>query len=82
MLTRFMADIGTLLLGRDRPEIARARYRAIHNGQAIIGFAAGCAVGAAREARFGMWLLVLPTGIALFTVALGLVDDLVRGGPR
>ena len=71
-ITRFVADIGTIMLGPESPEVARARNRARHSGQAILGFAAGCALGAACEARFAMISLLLPTGVALLSVVLGL----------
>ncbi len=81
-ITRFVTDIGTLMLRHDPPEIARARNRATHNWQAILGFAAGCALGAVCEARFGMWSLLLPTGIALLAVALVWSYDFERGECR
>jgi uncharacterized membrane protein YoaK (UPF0700 family) len=81
-ITRFVADIGTIMLAPESPEIAGARNRATHSWQAILGFAAGCALGAACEARFGIWSLLLPTGIALLAVALGLLHDFDRGARR
>ena len=39
-------------------------------------------VSVAGEARFGLWSLLLPTGIALLAVALGLLDDFERGERR
>ena len=48
-VTRFMMDLGEMLLGRDTDEVARARRRANHTWPAIVGFAVGCGVGAAGE---------------------------------
>ena len=81
-ITRFVADIGTIMLGPESPEIARARNRAWHTGQAILGFAAGCALGAAYEAGFAMISLLLPTGVALLSVVLGLSIGFGRGKHR
>jgi len=78
-ITRFVADIGTIMLGPESPEIARARNRVGHSGQAILGFAVGCALGAACEARFAMISLLPPTGVALLTVVLGLFAGSDRG---
>jgi uncharacterized membrane protein YoaK (UPF0700 family) len=81
-ITRFVADIGTLMLGHDPPEIARARNRALHSWQAILGFAVGCALGAACEAKYDMWSLLLPTCVALLAVGLGLLDGFEKGERR
>jgi uncharacterized membrane protein YoaK (UPF0700 family) len=77
-LTRFMMDFGEVLLGHDPKTIAEARARAMHTWPAVAGFAAGCALGAACEARFGLWSLALPTGLALLALAMALADDLHR----
>jgi hypothetical protein len=39
----------------------------------IVGFAIGCGLGAAFEARAGLWSLALPTGLAVLALAMGLV---------
>jgi uncharacterized membrane protein YoaK (UPF0700 family) len=75
-LTRFMMDLGEVLLGRDAKSIAEARARAKHTWPAVAGFAAGCALGATCEARFGLWSLALPTGLALLAFAMALANDL------
>jgi uncharacterized membrane protein YoaK (UPF0700 family) len=71
-ITRFVMDVGTVLLGRDLKEIASARNRAAHAWPAIVGFAAGCGLGAVCEAAFGLQSLELPVGFALLALALGL----------
>jgi uncharacterized membrane protein YoaK (UPF0700 family) len=37
----------------------------------IVGFAAGCALGAACQAAFDLWSLVLPVCLALASLAIG-----------
>jgi uncharacterized membrane protein YoaK (UPF0700 family) len=71
-ITRFVADVGTVLLGRDLQDIASARNRAKHAWPAIVGFAAGCGLGAVCEAAFGLRSLELPVGFALLALVLGL----------
>jgi hypothetical protein len=41
----------------------------------IVGFAAGCGVGAACEVPLGLWSLALPVGLALLALAIGFVVD-------
>jgi uncharacterized membrane protein YoaK (UPF0700 family) len=81
-LTRFMMDIGEVLLGRDPKHVADARLRAKHTWSAVAGFATGCALGAACEARFGLWSLALPTSLALLALAIALADYLHRREQR
>jgi uncharacterized membrane protein YoaK (UPF0700 family) len=69
-ITRFTMDLGAVLLGRDVHEVDSARRRARRTGPAIAGFAVGCGVGAASEAAYGLWSLVLPVGFALAALAL------------
>jgi uncharacterized membrane protein YoaK (UPF0700 family) len=71
-ITRFTMDLGTALLGRDPNEVARARHSTWRTGLAIAGFVIGCGLGAACEAIYGLWSLVLPAGFAVMALALGL----------
>jgi uncharacterized membrane protein YoaK (UPF0700 family) len=80
-ITRFMMDVGEVLLGRDPDDVARARRRANHTWPAIIGFAVGCGLGAVGEAAFELWSLTLPIGLALLALALGLAAGLDSGQP-
>jgi uncharacterized membrane protein YoaK (UPF0700 family) len=78
-ITRFMMDAGEMLLGHDAAEVAKARSRAERTWPAILGFAAGCGLGAACEAAIGLTSLALPTGLALLALAMGLTADPDRG---
>jgi uncharacterized membrane protein YoaK (UPF0700 family) len=69
-ITRFVMDIGEVLLGRDPDDRAKARIRAKHTWQAIVGFAAGCGLGAACYTSVGLWSLALPAGLALLALAI------------
>ena len=69
-ITRFMMDLGDVLLARDADEMAKARNRAKHTWPALVGFTAGCCLGAACEATFGLRSLALPAGLALLALAL------------
>ena len=78
-VTHFMLDLGEVLVGRDQAEIAKARHRAMHTLPVILGFAIGCALGAACEAVVGLRSLILPTALALFAFAAGQHPRVVRG---
>jgi uncharacterized membrane protein YoaK (UPF0700 family) len=57
--------LGEVPVGRDRTTVTQARRRAARTWPAIVGFAAGAALGAACFATAGLTLLVLPIGLAL-----------------
>ena len=69
-VTHFMLDIGALLVARDPAELAKARRRAKGTWPAIVGFTAGCGLGAACEAAIGLRSLALPTGLALLAFVM------------
>jgi uncharacterized membrane protein YoaK (UPF0700 family) len=75
-ITRFTMELGTVFFGHDPCEIAHARDPLRYSWQAILGFAVGCALGAACQAVFGMRSLLLPTGIALVAIALDFVSKI------
>jgi uncharacterized membrane protein YoaK (UPF0700 family) len=79
-LTRFMLDLGAVLVGSDQAAVAKARKGAAHTLPVIVGFAAGGGLGAACEAEFGLWSLVLPTGLALLAFATGFAAQPDRKG--
>jgi uncharacterized membrane protein YoaK (UPF0700 family) len=81
-ITRFVMDIGTILLGRDQREMSCARNRTKYSWQAMAGFATGCALGASFQAVFGLWSLVLSVVIGLFAVALGFAATTDKGRRR
>jgi uncharacterized membrane protein YoaK (UPF0700 family) len=74
-VTRFAMDVGEVLLGGDPADVAKARNRAAHVLPAIIGFTAGCGLGAACEAALGTWSLALPAGLALLAFATGFAAE-------
>jgi len=70
-VTRFAMDIGELWSGNNPGAVAEARQNVFRILPVIIGFAAGCAIGAFAEASFGMRSLALPAALALGAYALG-----------
>jgi uncharacterized membrane protein YoaK (UPF0700 family) len=70
-VTRFTMDVTEVLLGRHPDAVASARTRARRTGLAIVGFAAGCGLGALCEVAIGLWSLALPAGLALLALAIG-----------
>ena len=77
-ITRFMMDIGEVMVGRNLSDVAKARDRARLTWPAIVGFAIGCGLGAACETAVGLMSLTLPVGLAVLAVALGKAT--VEGG--
>ncbi len=75
-ISHFMMDAGEAVFGRDPGLVATARSRAKHGWLVIVGFAAGCGIGAACEIAIGLWSLALPAGLAL--VALGIAWSMKR----
>jgi uncharacterized membrane protein YoaK (UPF0700 family) len=77
-VTRFMMDLGEVLLGSNPDSVAKARSRARRTWPAIIGFAIGCGVGAECESIAGPWSLALPAGLALVALLMGLRPRMTR----
>jgi uncharacterized membrane protein YoaK (UPF0700 family) len=73
-VTHFMLDLGEVLVGTDKAEVAKARNRARRTLPVILGFTIGGGLGAACEAAVGLWSLALPTGLALLAFAMGSAD--------
>jgi uncharacterized membrane protein YoaK (UPF0700 family) len=73
-VTRFMLDLGEVVVGRDHATAAQARTRAMRSFPVILSFAIGCVLGAAFEAAAGLWSLALPTGLALVAFGMGSAD--------
>jgi uncharacterized membrane protein YoaK (UPF0700 family) len=69
-ITRFMMDVGDVILARRPADVAKARDRAMRTWPAIVGFAIGCGAGAICEAAIGLRSLALPAGLALLAVAM------------
>jgi uncharacterized membrane protein YoaK (UPF0700 family) len=74
-ITRFLMDVGEVLLGNDRDQVAEASRRARHTFPAIIGFAGGAGIGAACFVVAGLWSLMLPTTLALLALAISLAHN-------
>src|SRR5258705_13078403 len=53
-ITRFMMDVGDVMLARRSADVAKARDRAMRTWPAIGGFAIGCGAGAVCEAGIGL----------------------------
>ena len=69
-ITRFVMDVGEVLLGNDPDKVTEARRRARHTFPAIIGFAGGAGLGAGCFVVAGLWSLMLPTTLALLALAI------------
>ena len=70
-VTTFTMDVGEVLFGRNASSATKARNRARHTWPMIAGFILGCASGAPVEAMIGLRALVLPVGLALLALCLG-----------
>ena len=74
--TRFVIDLGEVLLGRSRNDGVKAGERAKRTGLAIAGFVVGCGLGAGCQAITGLWSLALPAGLALVALAIAVAAKL------
>jgi uncharacterized membrane protein YoaK (UPF0700 family) len=74
--TRFVIDIGELLLGSSRNDGVKAAERAKRTGLVIAGFMIGCGVGAGCLAVTGLWSLALPAGLALVALTVAVAAKL------
>jgi uncharacterized membrane protein YoaK (UPF0700 family) len=79
-VTRFAIDAGRLLLPGDPQEISAARGRISLTLPPILGFTAGCGIGAACESAFGIRSLAVPVGLALLAFIIGFAPG--AGGRR
>jgi uncharacterized membrane protein YoaK (UPF0700 family) len=68
--TRFVIDLGEVLLGRSPNDGVKAGERAKRTGLAIAGFVVGCGLGAWCQAVIGLWSLALPAGLAPMALAI------------
>ena len=78
-VTFFAMNVGEILVGHDPAEIAEARKRAVRTLPAVLGFAVGCALGAASETAMGLRSLALPVDLALLAFAIGFAAQPYRG---
>jgi uncharacterized membrane protein YoaK (UPF0700 family) len=74
--TRFVIDLGEVLLGRSRNDAVKAGERAKQTGLVIAGFIVGCGLGAGCQAVTGLWSLALPTGLVLVALAIAVAANL------
>jgi uncharacterized membrane protein YoaK (UPF0700 family) len=74
-VTRYVMDVGAILLSRDPDGVAEARSRANRTWPAIVGFTIGCGLGAVCETASGLWALWLPLGLALLAFAIALPEN-------
>jgi uncharacterized membrane protein YoaK (UPF0700 family) len=75
-ITRFVMDLGEVLLGRSPNDGVKAGERARRTGLAIAGFVVGCGLGAWCQAVAGLWSLALPAGFALVALAMAVAAKL------
>lgn len=75
-ITRFVMDLGEVLLGRSPSDGVKAAARARRTGLAIASFIVGCGMGAGCQAVVGLWSLALPAGLALVAVAMAVAAKL------
>ncbi len=73
-VTRFTLDLADALFDRDPEKVAGARLRASATWPTIVGFAVGCAVGAACEAAFAMRALAVPVALIALALVIARVD--------
>jgi uncharacterized membrane protein YoaK (UPF0700 family) len=78
-ITRFMMDVGDVLLGKNPVQAAEARRRAEQTWPAIVGFTIGAGLGAAYFAAAGLRSLALPTSLALLALSISLAAKHDRG---
>ena len=71
-ITRFVMDLGAVLMERNCDRAAEAAKRAKQTALAIVGFAAGCGLAAWCEVVAGLWSLAMPVGLALAALAISL----------
>jgi uncharacterized membrane protein YoaK (UPF0700 family) len=70
-ITQLTLDLATLARRQgESDELAKARRRATVIVPCVIGFAGGCAAGAALEVPCGLWALALPVVLAILAVPL------------
>jgi uncharacterized membrane protein YoaK (UPF0700 family) len=82
-ITQLTIDLARLVGRWGAPDdLKKARHRAGLTFPCVVGFVAGCAVGAALEVRCGLWALALPVVLAILAVPLGELRDLCHDGER
>jgi uncharacterized membrane protein YoaK (UPF0700 family) len=75
-VTRFVMDLGEVLLGHSPSDVTKASRRARRSGLSMVGFVVGCGLGAGCQAAAGLWSLALPAGLALVALAMAVASKL------
>jgi uncharacterized membrane protein YoaK (UPF0700 family) len=75
---RLVLAVGEFATVRDRQALANARRQLIHTYPVLIGFCAGCALGAKAQHSFGARAFWLPVGLTLAAIAISLIPDEYR----
>jgi uncharacterized membrane protein YoaK (UPF0700 family) len=71
-ITQLTLDLSTLARSQgNADELAKTRRRAGMTFACVVGFAAGCAAGAALEIEVGLWALALPVLLSALALPLG-----------
>ncbi|HEU4649694.1 MAG TPA: YoaK family protein [Gemmatimonadales bacterium] len=78
-MTRFTIDLVEIVVGRNPDEVLAARRRAKRTWPVVAGFTAGAALGAWGFAAAGLRALVMPAGLGLLAVILGLQPHVEHG---
>ena len=73
-ITRFVMDLGEVLLGRSPDDGVKAGERARRTGRVIAGFIVGCGLGAGCQAIAGLWSLAVPASLALVALVMAVAD--------
>lgn len=69
-VTHFVLDLWDVLIRPESPSGEQSWSRAMRILPAVVGFAAGCAAGAACEAAFGLRSLALPAATSVLALAV------------
>jgi len=75
---RLMLSLGALVIGGDRSTSGKASCHLMHTYPVVIGFGAGCALGAKAQHLIGAWALCVPMGLTLAAIGISLVPDQYR----
>jgi uncharacterized membrane protein YoaK (UPF0700 family) len=75
---RLVLALGEVATSRNRRALVNARRHLVHTFPVLIGFCAGCALGATGQHAFGAWAFGLPAGLTLAAIGISLAPDEYR----